>query len=168
LTFVDILVIFSYIMPEGISSVSGRAIFGKNEITRPAAPSPAPAAIPEKYSKEEREIINLLDVQIGKRLSKKAGESEGNTDQALQSIINENGQSVKNTLSNRYKDTPEVLRTAINKKLNRLQDTGNPSAHTPLSKSAYIDFLNKFLSELKEQSRRVGIALSLPNIKKSN
>jgi hypothetical protein len=163
-----------------MDNIRGRDLFRRSEISRPASPLPSassaaaipaaaiPAAIPEKYSKEEREIINLLDVQIGKRLSKKAGESEGNTDQALQSIINENGQSVKNTLSNKYKDTPEVLRTAINKKLNRLQDTGNPSAHTPLSKSAYIDFLNKFLSELKEQSRRVGIALSLPNIKKSN
>ena len=168
MTFVDILVIFSCIMPERISSVSGRAIFGKNEITRPAAPASTPAPDAEKYSKEEREIINLLDAQIGKRLSKKAGESEGNTDQALQSIINENGQSVKNTLSNKYKDTPEVLRTAINKKLNRLQDKSNSSAHTELSKSAYIDFLNKFLDELKEQSRRVGRALSLPDIKKPN
>ncbi len=136
-------------------------IFDMSRIVKPA-PAAIPAAAPEKYSKEEREIINLLDAQIGKRLSKKAGESEGNTDQALQSIINENGQSVKNTL-NKY--TTEVLRTAINKKLNRLQDKSNSSAHTDVSKSVYIYFLKQFLGELKEQSRRVGIALSLPNIK---
>ena len=142
-------------------------IFDMSRIVKPA-PAAIPAAAPEKYSKEEREIINLLDAQIGKRLSKKAGESEGNTDQALQSIINENGQSVKNTL-NKY--TTEVLRTAINKKLNRLQDKSNSSAHTELSKSAYIDFLNKFLSELKEQSREVGVSMarvSLPHINRPN
>jgi hypothetical protein len=118
-------------------------------------------------------IRRILDEQIGNPLSRKAKEPGGNTDQALQSIINENGQSVKDTLSNKYKDTPEVLRTAINKKLDRLQDTGNPSAHTEVSKRLYIDFLKQFLSELtpKEQSRGVGVSMaqvSLPNINRSN
>jgi hypothetical protein len=142
----------------------GQNIFDISQIVKPA-PTPTPAPASEKYSEEEKEIIKLLDAQIGNRLSKKAREPGGNTDQALQSIINENGQSVKNTL-NKY--TTEVLRTAINKKLNRLQDKSNPSAHTPLSKSVYIDFLKQFLGELKEQSRRVVTALSLPNINRSN
>jgi hypothetical protein len=149
-----------------MGNVKGSDLFKISEISRPSAssaPTPAPAAIPaapEKYSKEEREIINLLDVQIGNRLSKKAKEPGGNTDQALQSIINENGQSVKDTLSNKYKDTPEVLRTAINKKLDRLQDPSNSSAHTKLSKSVYRKFLNEFLGELTAKPRQTGRALA--------
>jgi hypothetical protein len=156
-----------------MDNIRGSDLFKISEISRPSAssaptPAPAPAAIPaaaERYSEEEREIISLLDAQIGNRLSKKAGESGGNTDQALQSIINGKGQFVKGELSNKY--TPEVLRAAIDKKLGRLQDTGNPSAHTELSKSVYIAFLTGFLRELtpKEQSRQTGRALALvPNL----
>jgi hypothetical protein len=159
-------------------NIRGSDLFRRSEISRPSAssaptPAPAPAAIPaaaERYSEEEREIISLLDAQIGNRLSKKAGESGGNTDQALQNIINGKGQFVKDTLSNKYKDTPEVLRTAINKKLGRLQDTGNPSAHTEVSKRLYINFLKEFLKELNPQRRpREAIrSISLPDIKKPN
>jgi hypothetical protein len=139
-----------------------------------AAPTPTPTPAPAPAPAVTEKIRRILDEQIGNPLSRKAKEPGGNTDQALQSIINENGQSVKDTLSNKYKDTPEVLRTAINKKLDRLQDPSNSSAHTDLSKSVYINFLNEFLGELtpKEQPRQTGTALArrlvLPDINKPN
>jgi hypothetical protein len=136
-----------------------------------AAPTPTPAAIPaaERYSEEEREIISLLDAQIGNKLITKAKQAGSDSDnETLQAIINENSQSVKSTLSNKY--TPEVLRTAINKKLGRLQDTGNPSAHTEVSKRLYINFLKEFLKELNPQRppREAIRSISLPNFIKPN
>ncbi len=172
MTFVNILVIFSCIMPEGISRVSGRAIFGENEITRPAAPSPASDASDASgnYSQEGRKIVNSLDAQIGNQLIEKAKKNDENTDTALQSIIESSkSQDLKKSLKSGYH--PEVITAAINEKLRRLQDKSNPSAHTDVSKSVYIDFLKQFLSELKEPSRQVAASMSrvsLPEFNKSN
>lgn len=151
-------------MPEGISSVSGRAIFRKNEITRPAAPSPASDASDASgnYSQEGRYIVSLLD-KIGRQLIDK--EKKGGTLEDLDVIITSSqSQDLKKSLKEKY--NPEVITAAINEKLRRLKTAS--SAHTDLSKPVYIAFLEKFLSELKEQSRAATKALSLPDIKKPN
>jgi hypothetical protein len=145
------------------------------EINRPAPASPAPAiptapAAHEKYSKEERAIISLLDAQIGNKLITKAKKNDENTDKALQSIIESSEKDLKKSLRSRY--NPEAITAAINEKLRRLETTS--SKHTPLSKSVYIKFLKEFLGELtpKEQPRQTGTALArrlvLPDINKPN
>jgi hypothetical protein len=148
-----------------MDNMSGSDLFRRSEISRPASPLPSassaaaiPAAAPEKYSKEEREIISLLDAQIGNKLITKAKQagSDSNNEITLQAIINENNQSVKRELREQY--NPEVLRTAINKKLVRLETPS--SRHTPLSKSVYRKFLNEFLGELTAKPRQTGRALA--------
>jgi hypothetical protein len=113
----------------------------------PAAPaSSAPAS--DHYTEEGRKIVNSLD-KIGKQLIDKA--NNGGTLEDLDLIITSSqSQALKESLKEEYDS--EVITAAIKTKLLKIWN----SAHTVLSKSVYINFLNEFLGELtpKEQSRQ--------------